>query len=496
MKKYYLILAGFLLVIGCSRDNNSPVEEEVDANLAPTDFNLEINNITHNSAILEWDAAIDPENDMVSYDIYLNEILIISDITELQYRFSELTELTSYSGKVIAKDTNDNEIQKTFEFQTDKYYLKFLKTFDYGNPQYSQRGSPYSMIKSSDNNYIIAGSSNPNGNGLQFFVLKVDYEGNEIWRKFYPYQLSASWRFKIIESSTGLILVGHHHVLNLDDNGNIIWYKKIDSYDIPDNSAEIKSVAQDSQGNIFVAGGRGSNESEIVQEAVITKLDNFGNIIWEKNFTPSIRSFFNDLLITESNQLLILGSTETDGITYKQHIYGSPPEQIDFWVLKLTNEGEEIWSNTYGDGRYDFPEKIIKRSNGNYVFAGFGWGAYDISVGRIFEIDQNGNELLNVSNGLSTTFSIAETMDNGLVITGHVDFGNYGALGIFKFDSNGNEEWNRQYQESFTYLRGQSIITEDDGGFRIVGSLAKNYYNGDERPKFLIYKTDPEGSYQ
>jgi hypothetical protein len=497
MKKIYFTLLIAIFIIGCSKDDTineiqEEQEEEIIVNLPPNNFNIEIVNISHETATIHWDEASDPESDAVNYDIYLNQTLVIENISELMYVFSNLEELTNYSGKIIAKDTENNQTEVTFSFQTEKYYLKYLKTYDFGEyvngPNGLALGTAFSMIKANDQNYVIAGSSSFNGNGQRFFVSKIDYEGNEIWKKFYDYQVGSSWNFKIIESITGFILVGRHHVLSLDNQGNIIWYKKIDTYDINDAASEIKSVAQDSNGNIFIVGGRGSSEPEVVQEAVLTKLSNSGEILWENIFIPSLRSFFNDVIINSSNELIILGSTETSGITWDEYINGpSSIEEIDFWVLNITNEGDVLWENTFGDGRFDFPSKIITKSNGNYVFAGYSWGAYDISEGRIFEINLDGTEIWNISNELSSTFSVAETLDGGFITTGHVDFGEYGALGIYKFSSNGIEEWNKKHQRSFTSLHGRSILIEEDGGYRVAS---------DDATELLIYKTDPEGNYE
>lgn len=497
MKKIYFTLLIAIFIIGCSKDDTineiqEEQEEEIIVNLPPNNFNIEIVNISHETATIHWDEASDPESDAVNYDIYLNQTLVIENISELMYVFSNLEELTNYSGKIIAKDTENNQTEVTFSFQTEKYYLKYLKIYDFGEdvngPNGLAFGTAFSMIKANDQNYVIAGSSSFNGVGQRFFVSKIDYEGNEIWKKFYDYQVGSSWNFKIIESITGFILVGRHHVLSLDNQGNIIWYKKIDTYDINDAASEIKSVAQDSNGNIFIVGGRGSSEPEVVQEAVLTKLSNSGEILWENIFIPSLRSFFNDVIINSSNELIILGSTETSGITWDEYINGpSSVEEIDFWVLNITNEGDVLWENTFGDGRFDFPSKIITKSNGNYAFAGYSWGAYDISEGRIFEINLDGTEIWNISNELSSTFSIAETLDGGFITTGHVDFGEYGALGIYKFSSNGIEEWNKKYQRSFTSLYGRSILIEEDGGYRVASNDAT---------ELLIYKTDPEGNYE
>ncbi|WP_035336436.1 hypothetical protein [Dokdonia sp. PRO95] len=506
MRKFYTTLLITSLIIGCSQDdiNNEALEGEVEVeveaqeeiiNQPPDNFEVDIRDILHDGATINWSEALDPENDSVTYSVYLNQILVVENITDLTYHLNQLEELSTYSGKIIAKDTYNNLTEVNFSFQTEKYFLKYLKKYDYGEYSYGPNGYAYgssnTLIKSNDQNYLISGTSVfPDGNGHRLSITKTDYEGNILWRKYYDYRLTDGWRPTIINSPTGIILASHHHVLSLDNEGNTIWYKKIDSYDISDGSADIRSVAQDSEGNIYIVGGRGSENPDIKQQAVLTKLNSSGEIQWEKIFESSRRNFFDDIVISNTNNLIILGSTETNGAS------STHEEQIDFWVLKLTGEGEVIWENTFGDIRYDFTRKIIVKSNGNYVFAGHSWGAYDISEGRIFEINSEGTEIWNVSTELSSTFSIAETIDGGFITTGHVDFGDYGALGIYKFSSSGAEEWNKKYQESFTYLYGRSVLPEEDGGYRIIGSLGKNYYYNDDKPELLIYKTDPEGKYE
>lgn len=495
-KLFYLpiILPLLYFATSCTNDDlQKPLDEKT--NYSPNDFEITIKSITDNAATLSWQKAIDPENDSVTYTIYLGQNIISDNMTSLEFNLTGLNELTNYTGKIIAKDSKNNQTIKTFSFTTNKYFLKFVKAYDYADSQYSKHGLPYSMIKTNDGKYVIAGSSNFNDNGAQFFVIKTDYQGNELWKKFYGYQIGDSRNFKITQTSNGFILAGYHHVLNIDNDGNIIWHKEILSYDV---SGEIKSVKVDSYGNIFLVGTTGSTVNpEIMVVGVLTKLNNSGNVIWEKTFGPSLISKFNDLIITSSNNLIILGSTETSGTTYEQFLKGpSEVVQMDFWVLEVTNDGEKIWQKTYGDGKYDFPSQIITTKDGNYVFVGYSWGAYDMTYRRLFKIDKKGNEIWNndYKGSSASVYSVAETFDNGYVSAGYLDFGSYGAAGIFKYDSNGNPILEKTYQEDYTHLRAYAVVVEDDGGFRIASTRFKyNYYDAD-RPKLLVYKTDPEGN--
>ncbi|UKM65073.1 fibronectin type III domain-containing protein [Flavobacteriaceae bacterium GSB9] len=505
MKRIYSTLLIIFLLISCSKENsinetNQELEEPEKQieNQPPSNFNVELVNISHDSAIINWSESTDPDNDAVTYDVYLNQVLIIENISELTYQFIGLKELTNYSGKIVAKDTSNNHTEVTFSFGTEKYYLKYIKKYDYGQYDYGPNGyahgNPYHMIKTSDSNYLILGKSSNNGNGYRLFALKINYDGDEIWRAYFNHISHTSATPKVIEHSNGFLINSNDTLINIDWEGNTVWSKNIQ--DIISNPIFISSVNLDNEGNFYLAGIRNSGFHQ-GNEGVLLKISSNGIPIWEKTLKISLYDAFKDVVINSQNEIYVLGTSETKGATWDDHVSGdSSLKEIDFLVVKMNNQGDIIWQNTFGDGRHDFPKQIIIKSNNNIVFAGFSWGAYDISEGRIFEIDADGTEIWNISNELSSTFSIAETLDGGFITTGHVDFGYYGALGIYKFTSNGIEEWNKKYQETFTYLYGRSILIENDGGYRVAGSLSKNYYYGEEKPELLIYKTDSEGNYK
>jgi hypothetical protein len=259
---------------------------------------------------------------------------------------------------------------------------------------------------------------------------------------------------------------------------------------------EIKSVAQDKDKNIYVVGSRTDPKEEVEQEAVLTKLDYLGNIAWEKTYRSTARNFFNDIKINSSNELIIFGTKETSGYTYAEMKDGTKRGQTDFWVLKTNSEGEIIWDKSFGDGRFDFSSQIIIKRNGNYVFAGYSWGAYDMSNGRVFEIDSKGNEIWNMTTEESDNImSIAETLDGGCVTTGYIGTQLSNALSVCKYNSNGKQDWRQNYFIEYTYLIGHSILAAEDGGYVVAGNNGKNYFQGDEKPKLVIYKTDPFGNF-
>lgn len=109
MKKCLLILT-LIIFISCDSDN--------DTNIPPTNFEVSLSSITKNTANLSWTESTDPENGIIKYDIYLNEMSIAENIVIQNYSFENLKINTVYNGKIIAKDISDNLTEKQFSFTT------------------------------------------------------------------------------------------------------------------------------------------------------------------------------------------------------------------------------------------------------------------------------------------------------------------------------------------------------------------------------------------
>ena len=114
MKKIVFTSLGLLLLIACSKEENPVIPEEIEQNTPPTAFGLispaegaeiDVYNIT-----FEWEPAQDPENDNVTYDLYLYDsgaspIRLATNLTETSYTLEErYTFNSSGSWYVVAND--------------------------------------------------------------------------------------------------------------------------------------------------------------------------------------------------------------------------------------------------------------------------------------------------------------------------------------------------------------------------------------------------------
>ncbi|MBU2930163.1 LamG-like jellyroll fold domain-containing protein [Winogradskyella psychrotolerans] len=114
MKKSILILI-LIILISCSSDNSS----DNNTNNSPSNFDISVSEITRISATITWTESIDPENEVVKYDVYLDENLTIENTLVQNYNFINLEINTLYNGKVIAKDEFGNTLEKQFSFTTE-----------------------------------------------------------------------------------------------------------------------------------------------------------------------------------------------------------------------------------------------------------------------------------------------------------------------------------------------------------------------------------------
>lgn len=108
-----LILILCVCILGCTNSEDNLVE-----NNKPSSFDITITSISENNAVITWTKSIDPEGEVVFYDVFLESKKKIDNITELTYEFTSLEENTPYNGNVVASDALGNTVSESFIFET------------------------------------------------------------------------------------------------------------------------------------------------------------------------------------------------------------------------------------------------------------------------------------------------------------------------------------------------------------------------------------------
>ncbi|HEC82742.1 MAG TPA: hypothetical protein ENI53_02530 [Thermoplasmatales archaeon] len=219
------------------------------------------------------------------------------------------------------------------------------------NKTYGSKYVEYAdYIVKGENSYIIAGQKIENDNYMTW-VLKIDENGEEIWNKTYDIFGYVSFIKKI---DNGYILGGetafYGCLAKIDENGNIKWVRIYDGIDI------IKDIEYAANGYILLGSSH------------IIKTDWKGNKEWIKKLNSRI-DIGNSILKIEDNRYIIAGGTSC----------GAGGE--DAFLIKIDDNGDEIWNKTFGGRMNDIAVKVIKRGEiyfvlGNTESFSSGWKAW------------------------------------------------------------------------------------------------------------------------
>ena len=484
-RNIFYILMVFTL-IGCKKNavpGNSTTQPPPSAtNNPPGPFAVSLVASSWDTATISWTQAIDPDNDSVYYKVYLNDILIADNHKVLNYTFRNLKEVTPYSVKVVAVDAKLKEASSVASFTTKKYWLKFLKKVEYGIKSTYTSKTTGQMIKANDGGFIMVAYVDlvdwP-GEEFKLCTVKIDSLGNKLWEKLYDYNVGIHPLRIVSNNNNGYVLCGGNNLIRIGNNGDLIWQRSIGNQE-----QRVNGVAVYSDGSIYAAGYVISDSVNInITEALLAKYDQNGNLSWKKRYSPTNRDAFYDIKIY-SNEIVVLG--ETDDVAK------------DFRVAKLNMDGTVVWDKRYHQpGATGFPENIIKTSEGNYVFTGYFVDARIVFYLYLQMVDANGNKVWTyyANDNNLRGYSVVETKDNALMVTGGYQLTYSAQSCLYKFDKTGNILWRKLYEELATYFLNKTIIPTDDGGFIINSQKSKAYNSYGETDQIYIFKTDDKGEF-
>ena len=305
--------------------------------------------------------------------------------------------------------------------------------------------------------------------------------GNQYWAKTYG---EAHWDFaSAIRETTdgGYIIAGYTlsfgspyeaWLLKLDNMGNIAWEKRYGE----NEWEEAHYIQQTSDGGYFMMGCYDCDSNQ--GNTWIVKFDSFGGITWQKTY-PAI---FHTMVQTQGGEYVLAG--HYNGVDHR-----------DVCLLKLDSTGTISWQRAYGTGD-PFPPlletaySIQQTADEGYIVAGTTTVQGCVGCGKvlILRLDSSGNLLWQQTyrGSNSIAHSILQTEDtSGYILVGSMgdNSSGYDAL-VLKLDNNGAISWQKAYDSSDNEI-ALSIKQISGAGYIIVGS----YYStssGDYEGMWLL----------
>jgi uncharacterized delta-60 repeat protein len=383
------------------------------------------------------------------------------------------------------------------------------------------------MVTVPDGGILVYGSSIGTGTLTDFSIMRYSAEGNQLWAARYNGKANLSDQInEAIVSNDGSVYVSGFITANdnntkfsaakFSQNGNLLWLRVIEESGY--NSGYGEAVLVGSTGKIVCAGVLRNSSDEYKttlvsysQDGVLERkviLNSFGNcfpisiqagssgsiflayeksvenngsdiaivkfdsslsLIWERTFSGNATSSADrpsDMKLDRSGNILISGSVL------------NASSSADYFVAKISSDGNVLWQNQYGGIFSDIPSSIATDISDNcyvtgYSRNGMGLGAEDILT---LKISAGGalvwTSLFNGStNGSDGGNSVAVDTNGNVYVGGYSDRGSVQVTYfILKLDVSGHMIWSDRYSvtaepEDFIY----SIVMDEESSVYVTG---------------------------
>lgn len=297
-------------------------------------------------------------------------------------------------------------------------------------------GEANSVQQTSDGGYIMGGYAMADDGSSDFYVVKLDSNGNLEWA--YTYGTGNNEVANSIQQTTdgGYVVAGYTegdfdegsdiYVVRLYDSGDVMWDETYDS----GGNEDAHSIQQAADGGFIIAG---SSDSEGELHGFLLKIDQ-GSFKERSISFPGMGGY---------TQILSIQKTDDGGYIAAGYSSGIDNNNFDSYVVKLDEYGNELWHKTFGRPQGDEEAASVQQiQEGGYIIAG-----YTISVGSggrdyyIIKLDADGKkviwEQIFGSGEDEEAKSIYQTTDGGYIVAGTRTVGGNGDMYLIKLEADG-----------------------------------------------------------
>lgn len=303
---------------------------------------------------------------------------------------------TTDGGYIVAAETTSNvgAFFNTNHGGSDWWILKLNSSGDVvWQKLFGGSGNEYvhRIEQTTDGGYIIAGQTFSSDGNItathgqsEGWIVKLDAAGTISWQQCYGgsnfeevrgikqttdggYIVGGSSNSADGDVINGSATTGRVWVFKLNAVGDIQWQKTyggtaaVSAVDIcitSDGNYAVGAICNQNGGDVTGAHGGG--------DYWIIKLDNSGNIIWQKALGGSSFDYLVCINPTVDAGIVAVGySASTNGDVTGIH------DGIDYWVVRLSSPGELLWQKALGGDHGDFGLFVSQTTDMGYIVAGY-----------------------------------------------------------------------------------------------------------------------------
>ena len=267
--------------------------------------------------------------------------------------------------------------------------LSWQKNFGFLGSDYGT-----ALLETNDNGYLITGvldvtASNGQGNsrstqrhaGGDIWAIKLNNSGVLEWSKYYGGSFTDIPLGVVKTIDNGFIIAGSSDsadiditnnkgaydfwILKIEANGTLVWEKNFGGSEIDEASA----ITQTNDGNFIIVGDTRSSNKDVsnnngAADLWMLKISQEGILIWEKTIGGSSFDVGRSISKTQDNGFIISGSSRSLDANFNNQ------GQNDALIIKVDSEGNIVWQETVGGREIDFLYDAVELNNKTVIAVG------------------------------------------------------------------------------------------------------------------------------
>ena len=343
--------------------------------------------------------------------------------------------------------------------------------------------SAYDVLALADGGLLITGIANNSGPSHrvvpgQARATRMDASGTILWERDYGEGLDSHFTSIVQVADDEFALVGEIDVprapnegdifvVRIDGSGNEIWRRVFER----DGGNHVSKVRQISDGGLVILGSqvdRFMTRGGFQSDLLLIRTDEDGNELWSQTYGEGVLYLGQAIEQTPDGGFVICGWEAPDNW-----------DERDILVARMDAAGNLEWWKTWNPGTRDSSTDLILSTDGHIVVCcieSMGSGA---PTARLLKLESDGTEVwfkVVGDEAIGNTFWDMVELDDGYLMLGDTHVGRYGLLNyhaglLVKTDQDGDLLWQRTFgrdQYEQVSLLGSAILA--DGTTVIVGS--------------------------
>lgn len=241
----------------------------------------------------------------------------------------------------------------------------------------SDHDDGYALDLTADGGYIVSGYTDPNQDGNRdFWLLKLNADGVVEWQRSYGTSCPCDWAWSVRQTTDGGYIVAGYTcfcsrgfdfwVLKLDADGQPLWQNTYGGLESDNATAVVETFDAQGHPSGYLVGGWTWSFGMGDRDVLLLKLNLDGSVAWQRTYGGAGADWLGAVEQTADGGYIVAATSASFSAAQ------------DFWVLKLSPDGTPVWQRTYGGADHEKANAVQQtldaagQPNG-YVVAGDSW---------------------------------------------------------------------------------------------------------------------------